>query len=112
MAEGERRPERASAGVVSVLAVLAVALMTLMIGVTAQGAVAVARAQGAADAAALAAVAAGEAEAAAVASANGARLIGYEARGDCVEVLVVIGRAHARARATGAAANGAEGYRC
>jgi hypothetical protein len=111
MAGGGRRHERASAGVVTVLALLAVGLVSLIIAVTAQAAVTVARAQSAADAAALGAVVAGEEEAAALASANGARLIGYEARGDCVEVLVAIGRAHARARAA-APTDGAEGYLC
>ena len=111
MADGGRRNERASAGVVTVLALLAVGLVTLIISVTAEAAVGVARAQGAADAAALGAAVAGQQEAAALAQANGARLVGYEARGSCVEVLVAVGRARARARAV-ALTDGVEGYPC
>jgi hypothetical protein len=110
MADGGRRHERASAGVVTVLALLAVGLMTLIISVTAEAAVGVARAQGAADAAALGAAVAGQHEASALALANGARLVGYQERGSCVEVLVAVGRARARARA--AVIDGAEGYPC
>ena len=111
MAHGERRHERASAGVVTVLCLLAVGLMTLMVAVTAQGAVGVARAQSAADASALGAALAGEDEAAALARANGARLVDYEARGTCVEVRVAVGRAQARARAV-ALDTDMEGYAC
>ena len=111
MADGGWRHERASAGVVTVLALLAVGLVTLIISVTAQAAVGVARAQGAADAAALGAAVAGEHEASALALANGARLVGYQERGSCVEVLVAVGRARARARAA-AVIDGVEGYPC
>lgn len=110
MAYGARREERASAGVVTVLSLLAVGLVTLLIAVTAQAAVGSARAQGAADAAALGAVLAGEDEAHALALANGARLVAYETRGSCVEVLVAIGRSQARARAAMLEASG--GYAC
>ena|SRR5688572_31965699 len=110
MADGARRPERASAGLVTVLCLLAVGLVTLIISVTAQAAVGSARAQSAADAAALGAVLAGEDEAIALARVNGARLVAYETRGSCVEVLVAIGRSQARARA--AALDEVGGYAC
>ena len=110
MVYGARRYERASAGVVTVVSLLAVGLVTLIISVTAQAAVGAARAQGAADAVALGAVLAGEDEATALAHANGARLVAYEVRGPCVEVLVAIGRSQARARA--AARDVVEGYAC
>ena len=110
MVYGARRYERASAGVVTVLSLLAVGLVTMIISLTAQAAVGAARAQGAADAAALGAVLAGEDEAIALARANGARLVAYETRGSCVEVLVAIGRSQARARA--AASDADEGYAC
>ena len=110
MTEGARRYERASAGVVTVLALLAVGLVTMLIALTAQAAVGSARAQAAADASALGAAIAGEDEAIALARANGARLVAFEARGSCVEVLVAIGRSQARARAT--AVEATEGYAC
>jgi len=110
MVYGARSYERASAGVVTVLALLAVGLVTMVIALTAQAAVGTARAQAAADASALGAALAGEDEAGALARANGARLLAYEARGSCVEVLVAVGRSHARARA--AALEAAEGYAC
>ncbi|MEO5838145.1 MAG: helicase [Acidimicrobiales bacterium] len=110
MVYGARRSERASAGIVTVLSLLAVGLVTLIVSLTAQAAVGAARAQGAADAAALGAVLAGEDEASALARANGARLVAYETRGSCVEVLVVIGRSQARARAAVLDATG--GYAC
>jgi hypothetical protein len=113
MAEGERRNERASAGVVTVLCVLAVGLVTLIISVTAQAAVGAARAQSAADASALGGALAGEDEAAALARGNGARLVAYEARGSCVEVRVAVGRAYARARAAAPdLGTDATGYAC
>ena len=113
MAEGERRNERASAGVVTVLCLLAVGLVTLIISVTAQAAVAVARAQSAADASALGAALAGEGEAAALARSNGARLVAYEQRGSCVEVRVAVGRTYARARASSPdPGTEGEGYAC
>jgi hypothetical protein len=110
MVHGVRRHERASAGLVTVLTLLAVGLVTLIIAVTAQAVVGSARAQSAADAAALGAVLAGEDEAHALALANGARLVAYETRGSCVEVLVAIGRSQARARAAVLDATG--GYAC
>ncbi|HUP75001.1 MAG TPA: hypothetical protein VM282_18295 [Acidimicrobiales bacterium] len=110
MVDRARRPERASAGLVTVLGLLTVGLVTLIISLTAQAAVGSARAQSAADAAALGAVLAGEDEANALARVNGARLVAYETRGPCVEVLVVIGRSQARARA--AALDAAGGYAC
>ena len=110
MAHCARRRERASAGLVTVLALLTVGMVTMIISLTAQAAVGTARAQAAADAAALGAVLAGEDEALALARANGARLVAYETRGSCVEVLVSIGRSRARARAS--ALDPAEGYAC
>src|SRR5438477_9171599 len=111
MANGGRRLERASAGVVTVLCLLAVGVTTLIIAVTAQAAVGVARAQSAADASALGGALAGQDEAAALARINGAQLVAYETRGSCVEVRVAMGRARARARA--AALDGASGgYAC
>ena len=107
---GARSYERASAGVVTVLALLAVGLVTMVIALTAQAAVGAARAQAAADASALGAALAGEGEAIALARANGARLVAYETRGPCVEVLVAIGRSQARARAAVLETTG--GYAC
>ncbi|MEO8696023.1 MAG: hypothetical protein ABI658_21050 [Acidimicrobiales bacterium] len=110
MAYGVGRNERASAGMVTVLCLLAVGLVTAIVSLTAQAAVGAARAQAAADAAALGAVLAGEDEALALARANGARLVGYETRGSCVEVRVAIGRSQARARAAVLDTTG--GYAC
>jgi hypothetical protein len=110
MAKRPRRNERASAGMVTVLCLLAVGLVTAIVSLTAQAAVGAARAQAAADAAALGAVVAGEDEAIALARVNGARLVGYETRGSCVEVRVVMGRSEARARAAVVDATG--GYAC
>lgn len=58
-----------------------------------------AEARSAADAAALAGALDGEAAARSVAARNGAELIRYEARGDVVEVTVVVGDRRATARA-------------
>jgi hypothetical protein len=95
---------------VTVLSLLAFGLAVLLVMVTAQAAVGSARAQAAADAAALGAVHGGEPEAQALARANGARLVGFAARGPCVEVRVTVGRPHARARAAPAGDEG--GYPC
>jgi hypothetical protein len=74
----------------------------LAIGVGRAGVVVVQRqrAQIAADAAALAGVRGGRATAAAVATANGATLQSFDARGDEVLVTVTVGAVDASARAT------------
>jgi hypothetical protein len=110
-ATNERRTGgRGSAGVVTILSLLAVGLVTALLVTTAQAAVGVARAQAAADAAALGAVHGGEAEARALADSNGAVLVRMARRGSCVEVLVRVGRAQARARAAPTTDQG--GYPC
>lgn len=85
------------------IVLLLAALLLIPMGLLARATVERARAQSAADAAALAGAAvapgAGEAEARAIASANGARLVGYESDGATVEVTVVVGDRQATARA-------------
>ena len=104
------RRVRGSTGAVTVLSLLAVGLAMLLVVVTAQAAIGSARAQAAADASALGAIGGDEQRAADLARHNGARLAGFATRGPCVEVLVVVGRSQARARATVAGVAG--GYPC
>ncbi len=101
---------KGSTGVVTVLSLLAVGLAMLVVLLTAEAAVGAARAQAAADASALGAIGGDEQHAAELARRNGARLVDFVARGPCVEVLVAVGRSHARARATVAGVEG--GYPC
>ena len=90
---GQAVPLLAALVVVSGLAVVG-------LGVLGQRTVQAARARTAADAAALAGVVDGEAGARRLAVANGARLEAYRTLGGDVVVTVVVGRAHATARAT------------
>lgn len=85
-----------AAALVAVAAVLVLAIGTLAGEVGDAG-----RARSAADAAALAGVEAGRAGSAALAAANGATLVSWRRDGRDVEVTVRVGRATARARATG-----------
>ena len=81
--------------VVLVLAGLLLVPTGLLVRATVQRA----EARSAADAAALAGALEGEGAARSVAEANGAELIEYQARGDLVEVTVVVGDRRATARA-------------
>ena len=90
---------RGSIGLVSSLMVFLLGLVLLVVVTTSRAAVQSARAQSVADAAALAAALDGLSAAQGLAEHNGARLLGYSARGFCVEVRIALGRSQARARA-------------
>jgi hypothetical protein len=95
-------PEDRQAGqaVPLVLAVVAMAVIVLLALVPlARASQQRAAARTAADAAALAGAAAGEGAAREVADANGARLVAWRAEGRDVWVAVVLGDAHAQAKA-------------
>ena len=93
------RPDRGQA-VPLLLAVVAVAAVVLFaLASLAAAAVDGARARAAADAVALAESASGRSTAQAVATANHARIVSVSHVGDDVLVVVVVGRAHATARA-------------
>jgi hypothetical protein len=78
---------------------LLAALLLVPLGLVARATIERSRAQSAADAAALAGALDGEDEARAIARLNGARVERYEAQGDVVEVVVVVGGRRATARA-------------
>ncbi|MGQ0432663.1 MAG: pilus assembly protein TadG-related protein [Microthrixaceae bacterium] len=96
-AERSAEAGQATALVVGVVALAVVVLLALVPLVRAAGERA--RAQTAADAAALAGAAEGEGAARELAASNGAELVKWRAAGTQVWVEVVVGRAHAVAKA-------------
>lgn len=100
-ARGRRpgRRELAQATPLVAIALLLAALLLVPLAWLARATIERSAAQNAADAAALAGALAGEDEARAIAAANGARLTGYERRGNWIEVEVVVGDRRATARA-------------
>jgi hypothetical protein len=99
--ETNRRPDHdAGQAVPLVLAVVALAVVVLLaLAPLAEGTAQRAQARAAADAAALAGAAEGEQAAREVAAANGAQLTDWWAAGTDVWVAVVLGDAHAVAKA-------------
>jgi len=93
------RSARGQATPLVAVVLLLAALLLVPTGLLVRATVERAEARAAADAAALAGALDGPAEARRIATANGARLVDYEARGDLVEVTVVVGGRRATARA-------------
>lgn len=93
------RSDRGQATPLWAVVLVLAGLLLVPTGMLVQATVARAEARSAADAAALAGALEDEAAARSVAEANDAELVAYEARGDLVEVTVVVGDRRATARA-------------
>ncbi len=93
------RSERGQATPLWAVVLVLAGLLLVPTGMLVRATVQRAEARSAADAAALAGALEDEAAARSVAAANGAELVEYEARGDLVEVTVVVGDRQATARA-------------
>jgi outer membrane lipoprotein SlyB len=93
------RSDRGQATPLWAVVLVLAGLLLVPTGMLVRATVERAEARSAADAAALAGALEGEGAARSVAAANGAELISYEARGDLVEVTVVVGDRRATARA-------------
>lgn len=92
--------DRGSLVLVIAATIVLVALMAFGVGELGTAAIDRSRAQNAADAAALAGVPGGRAASARLARSNGGTLVSFERRGWVVTVVVEVGGASARARAT------------
>lgn len=93
------RSDRGQATPLWAVVLVLAGLLLVPTGMLVQVTVGRAEARSAADAAALAGALEDEAAARSVAEANGAELVAYDARGDLVEVTVVVGDRRATARA-------------
>lgn len=93
------RSDRGQATPLWAVVLVLAGLLLVPTGMLVRATVERAEARSAADAAALAGALEDEAAARSVATANGAELVAYEARGDLVEVTVVVGDRRATARA-------------
>lgn len=94
-----RRSDRGQATPLWAVVLVLAGLLLVPTGMLVRATVERAEARSAADAAALAGALRDESAARSVAAANGAALVAYEARGDLVEVTVVVGDRRATARA-------------